>query len=316
MLADAWDREQALLRAIPLPQPNEAVLRADARLLPRRAELELSPARQRRTGKPTVTYHMNRLQSLRAEREFCVTLNRSEAVDPRQGHPHDPAHPVFTAEGQAAHVRDQRATILRRVSPRGRRRGERVAQRSGGLRHALRGPDPPPPLRGAQPRVLASHRHGLPRPRGAARGSAGGSRSAPGSCASAAATTSATRPCRSRTRCRALVAERSGRAPEGPIRVLTHLRTLGHCFNPVSFYYCFAADGETLEAVVAEVTNTPWGERHAYVVGGELEKELHVSPFMPMISATPSARPRRARRCRCTSRAARTGASRSTPRSA
>jgi DUF1365 family protein len=81
---------------------------------------------------------------------------------------------------------------------------------------------------------------------------------------------------------RALVAERSGRAPEGPIRVLTHLRTLGHCFNPVSFYYCFAADGETLEAVVAEVTNTPWGERHAYVVGGELDKELRVSPFMPM----------------------------------
>ena len=81
---------------------------------------------------------------------------------------------------------------------------------------------------------------------------------------------------------RALVAERTGRAPEGPIRVLTHLRTLGHCFNPVSFYYCFAADGETLEAVVAEVTNTPWGERHAYVVGGELDKELHVSPFMPM----------------------------------
>ena len=64
---------------------------------------------------------------------------------------------------------------------------------------------------------------------------------------------------------RALVAERTGRAPEGPIRLLTHLRTLGHCFNPVSFYYCFAADGETLEAVVAEVTNTPWGERHAYV---------------------------------------------------
>jgi DUF1365 family protein len=81
---------------------------------------------------------------------------------------------------------------------------------------------------------------------------------------------------------RALVAERTGRAPAGPVRVLTHLRTFGHCFNPVSFYYCFAAGGERLEAVVAEVTNTPWGERHAYVLGGELEKELHVSPFMPM----------------------------------
>ena len=81
---------------------------------------------------------------------------------------------------------------------------------------------------------------------------------------------------------REVVAARTGRAPDGPIRVLTHLRSFGHCFNPVSFYYCFAADGERLEAVVAEVTNTPWGERHAYVVGGELEKQLHVSPFMPM----------------------------------
>ena len=82
---------------------------------------------------------------------------------------------------------------------------------------------------------------------------------------------------------RALVAERTGRAPEGPIRLLTHLRTLGHCFNPVSFYYCFAADGATLEAVVAEVTNTPWGERHAYVGwAASSTKELHVSPFMAM----------------------------------
>jgi uncharacterized protein len=83
---------------------------------------------------------------------------------------------------------------------------------------------------------------------------------------------------------RALVRERLGAAPGGPIRLLTHLRMFGHCFNPVSFYYCFAPDGEALEAVVAEVTNTPWGERHAYVLpgAGELDKALHVSPFMPM----------------------------------
>ena len=75
-----------------------------------------------------------------------------------------------------------------------------------------------------------------------------------------------------------------GHRPEGPIRLLTHLRSFGHCFNPVSFYYCFAPDGETLEAVVAEVTNTPWGERHAYVLpaSGDMDKALHVSPFMPM----------------------------------
>ena len=91
---------------------------------------------------------------------------------------------------------------------------------------------------------------------------------------------------------RALVAERLGTAPSGPVRLLTHLRSFGHCFNPVSFYYCFAPDGERLEAIVAEVTNTPWGERHAYVLprgdsddevlGCGFDKRLHVSPFMGM----------------------------------
>jgi DUF1365 family protein len=88
---------------------------------------------------------------------------------------------------------------------------------------------------------------------------------------------------------RAVVHEHLGKRPQGPIRLLTHLRTFGHCFNPVSFYYCFAPDGEQLEAIVAEVTNTPWGERHAYVLKagdpvprGGFDKALHVSPFMPM----------------------------------
>jgi DUF1365 family protein len=91
------------------------------------------------------------------------------------------------------------------------------------------------------------------------------------------------------TAVRNLVEERLGTVPQGPIRLLTHLRTFGHCFNPVSFYYCFAPDGETLEAIVAEVTNTPWGERHAYVLQagdpiprGGFDKALHVSPFMAM----------------------------------
>jgi uncharacterized protein len=77
-------------------------------------------------------------------------------------------------------------------------------------------------------------------------------------------------------------------APNGPIRVLTNLRTLGLCFNPVSFYYCFDRD-EHLHAVVAEVTNTPWGERHSYVIDGggrvlrsEHDKAMRVSPFMGM----------------------------------
>jgi uncharacterized protein len=94
------------------------------------------------------------------------------------------------------------------------------------------------------------------------------------------------------------VERRTGSAPAGPIRLLTNLRTFGHCFNPVSLYYCFTAQ-ERLDAVVAEVTNTPWGERHAYVLAGagtgtgtdsssgsvlaaDFAKALHVSPFMGM----------------------------------
>jgi uncharacterized protein len=76
-----------------------------------------------------------------------------------------------------------------------------------------------------------------------------------------------------------------GRRPAGPIRLLSQLRSFGHCFNPVSFYYCLEDGGERIDAVLAEVTNTPWGERHAYVVPagvGRLQKALHVSPFFAM----------------------------------
>jgi len=69
--------------------------------------------------------------------------------------------------------------------------------------------------------------------------------------------------------------------PAGPIFLLTHLRYLGYAFNPVSFYYCFEPSGE-LAAVAAQVTNTPWGERHAYVLADRVGKELHVSPLLPM----------------------------------
>jgi uncharacterized protein len=85
---------------------------------------------------------------------------------------------------------------------------------------------------------------------------------------------------------RALVAERTGVRPSGPIGVITSLRTFGHVFNPVSFYYCWDASGESVETIVAEIENTPWRERHAYVLqGGErfrLRKEFHISPFMDM----------------------------------
>ena len=85
-----------------------------------------------------------------------------------------------------------------------------------------------------------------------------------------------------------------GIRPTGPIRLLTHARYFGKTMNPVSFYYGFADDGETLDWVLAEITNTPWNQRHAYLLdvanaqdhGGVLhwdfDKVFHVSPFMPM----------------------------------
>lgn len=80
--------------------------------------------------------------------------------------------------------------------------------------------------------------------------------------------------------------------PKGAVRLLANPRYLGAGFNPVSFFFL---DGESggLEAVVAEVTNTPWREHHAYAldarvrdpsgaVRARLEKRLHVSPFQTM----------------------------------
>lgn len=91
---------------------------------------------------------------------------------------------------------------------------------------------------------------------------------------------------------RDLVAAETGCRPSGPIRLLTNLAYFGYGFNPVSFYYCFDADGETVEHIVAEVNNTPWGERDTYVLNcadtGAANwrfspaKKMHVSPFMPM----------------------------------
>jgi DUF1365 family protein len=85
-----------------------------------------------------------------------------------------------------------------------------------------------------------------------------------------------------------------GFRPAGPIRLLTHLRYLGYCFNPISIYYCFDEDGHTLEAFLIEIHNTPWGEEYLRAFDARtslrdgrwhlfrLDKEFHVSPYMPM----------------------------------
>jgi DUF1365 family protein len=90
---------------------------------------------------------------------------------------------------------------------------------------------------------------------------------------------------------RELVEARTGEKITGPIRLLTQIRYLGICFNPVSFYYCYDESDEHLKFIVTEITNTPWNQRHCYVLRCDhadrsqlfqFEKDFHVSPFLPM----------------------------------
>ena len=94
---------------------------------------------------------------------------------------------------------------------------------------------------------------------------------------------------------RDLVAQRTGKRPSGPIRMLTHMRYFGYCFNPVSFYYCYDRGDTRVETVIAEIHNTPWLEEYPYVLDDDLnehtrtdwrryrfDKRFHVSPFMDM----------------------------------
>lgn len=97
---------------------------------------------------------------------------------------------------------------------------------------------------------------------------------------------------------------KTGHQHEGPVRMLANLRYFGYVINPITCYYCFN-QAEQLQFIVAEVTNTPWGERQSYVLDCRdgrkshrvtFQKTMHVSPFNPMnvayewISNTPSER--------------------------
>jgi len=254
LLADATTAEHEVLGAIPY-QENEAVLHTDVRMLPRRRRAWASwnyHLLEAPIGRATVTYHMNRLQSLSAEREFCVTLNRTAAIAPEHViRTISYAHPVYTSQGVRAQARVNDIRY-------------RLALAYVDLEE----------LPGLLDGALLRRRPGLVRFRRSdylgdpARGLGDVVRDE--------------------------VLRQTGVRPAGPIRLLTQLRSWGHCFNPVSFYYCFGAmaSGERLEDVVAEVTNTPWGERHAYVLSrdgedpgalaGSSVKMLHVSPFMGM----------------------------------
>jgi DUF1365 family protein len=85
--------------------------------------------------------------------------------------------------------------------------------------------------------------------------------------------------------------EETGNRHRGPIYLLANMRYFGFIMNPIACYYCYSEDETRLEYLVAEVTNTPWNERHSYVMAGpqqgrwlrtEFDKRFHVSPFNPM----------------------------------
>jgi DUF1365 family protein len=86
------------------------------------------------------------------------------------------------------------------------------------------------------------------------------------------------------------IREETGKEHRGPVYLLANLRYFGMQINPIACYYCFSEDESRLEYLVAEVTNTPWNERHSYVLEGgnerilrsSFDKAMHVSPFNPM----------------------------------
>lgn len=92
---------------------------------------------------------------------------------------------------------------------------------------------------------------------------------------------------------RNIVESETGERPKGRVHLLTHLRYFGYVMNPVSFYYCMDQSNDSVHSIVAEVHNTPWGERHCYVLPSDssrserlhrhvFPKAFHVSPFFGM----------------------------------
>jgi DUF1365 family protein len=90
------------------------------------------------------------------------------------------------------------------------------------------------------------------------------------------------------------IAESTGRSAKGPLRLLTQLRIGGHYFSPLNLFFGRLEGDSEDPVVVAEVSNTPWGEKHWYVLQpissdsrrelweASHEKQMHVSPFLPM----------------------------------
>ncbi len=318
MLADPTAAERAVLGAIRYHE-SELVLHSDERLLPRRRAARASwnahlvdPA----PAAPTLTYDLRRLQGLETSLPILATLNLGERVDPATVHARLRfAHPVFTprrSRPSAATARSAASIASTSRGPTGRGASTRTVwpARTGSRppsapaltttcdsRHDGVGPlhrhRAPPPLRRPASRVPAPGRVRLPGP-----GRAADPPRRPARSPQAGVVRLRRRdllggpgePRDVRAALGELIAARTGRdAPDGPVRVLTHPRTLGTCFNPVSFYYLFDAD-ERLDTVgrrghqhaVGRAPCLRAARRRQEVLRGAHPKALHVSPFLAM----------------------------------
>jgi predicted NAD/FAD-binding protein len=118
LLADGTPLEREVLSAIRY-QENEVVLHTDTSLLPRTRRAWAAwnyHVLRENTGKVALTYNMNILQGLKARHTFCVTLNRSEMVDPakilRRLVYH---HPLYTPAAVAAQQRQHEVNGVNRT---------------------------------------------------------------------------------------------------------------------------------------------------------------------------------------------------------
>ena len=277
LLADPTPLEPELLGAIPY-LPSELVLHADASLLPRRRAawaswnahlLDAAPAA------PTVTYHLNRLQGLDVDRAAAATLNLTDASTRRRSTPSSasrtPSSRPRRARAGPPRARSAASAARTSAARTGAGASTRTAWRArtasptrssargrpgggGGMTASALydGRGPPPAARPSRPREFRHRDHArLPRPRRAP----GAARRPPRPPPARARARAPARPARRRRTVRrwptpCARSSRSARAARPrPARCACSPtpRTLGTCFNPVSFYYCFdrATSGST-----------------------------------------------------------------------
>ena len=297
LLGDPTPAEREVLGAIRY-QPNLATLHTDSSLLPRAPRARASWNYHLGVGsgrEATLTYWMNRLQSIDSRHDFLVTLNRPEEIDRTTVLAEfEYQHPVFdvgamAAQRRRAEIQGDRGTFFagaywgygfhedgvvsgsRRLSPLRRPGCDRRSHlHRARLRHRRFAPKQHS-FRAPLYLLLLDHDE-LDRPDGPTRVVAPRPRAVVADPVPALPTTStATRTRRSATAVRDLVEARTGSRPLGAVRTLTQVRTEGYVFNPITVHYCLAPGDERavrpgLEVVVLEVTNTPWKERHCYVV--------------------------------------------------